>query len=407
MTISITSSNKDNDILYFSKKIDIANKRITTPIYILHDSLGKLHFPQNKTFIYETWKSLNLGTIKESFKSPELEVKFSQKVNSQSSSIDISKNLLINFLQITLDEKNTLDQIKDKEIQFLIDSLEAKSNFLTIPKIGFPSNYTYSTKLDSIKQYYHKSIEIAQTFNTNKKPIIVLIPKLLSYQISDFVEDLLKKDIMYFCFDFQGYSISNMFPQYKEFLRTFYLRDKNIFNEIVIQSINLNNPSNMNRGRPFPAHDLINPAMASDIIGLNHIARGGNGENKKNSKKGKKAKSGKQGKKSPQKINLINTSQYCYNRIQNVDDFFNNFPDKTPINESIFEPKNNKERIRFRREFNSLYINQEFDQIQQMILNNESIVNYLQNKELIKSEFRNKVMGTNQSIKLRKLQDFI
>ncbi|TXT63841.1 MAG: hypothetical protein BAJALOKI1v1_660022 [Promethearchaeota archaeon] len=220
----------------------------------------------------------------------------------------------------------------------------------------------------------------------NNKPIMAVIHPFVSNFMEDIVHTYLDLDIDLFCFNFEGSGLSNYFANYFQLLRELHRYDKNRFDQRIKYVINLRLPSNRYRNQPFPAEDMITPALATDIIGINHIA-GGFRPKPKPSRKKKKSK----GKRQKSNTNLIEIETYNYQRIASMDDFSNVFqkPLITPKFRD-FQNASYQNRNDFRRKFNYLNSNMELQVIHKKIRSNIPIIDTLRNKSGVQSDLMSK-----------------
>ncbi len=401
MTLTIRSVSKDNEIYSFAKDIEINNHRFQTPLPVKNPTIAQEVMLTSLTNeIYEFWTTFNIEEV--------VTAPFDNAIGTNIINRYRSKNVgaiktkpkifLTTYNGFTGNPFKVFDK---KLIEFLIDASYLNTDVVTFPII---QNIRETVNNNSILQDYLDFIdicyEVADTLNN--KPIMGIIPPVPPGYIPKIVEKYLSLDLMMFCFDFNGSSLSAFYPHYSQVFRTLNQLDKTKLEETIKYVINLKLPSNRNRYNPFPAEDLLTPSVGTDILGINHLSGG-------SSSKKLVAKKGKAPAKTTTKVNtnLLNTNEYTYHRIASKSEFdkvftnpiiqpsFQNFTSATYANRNMFQKK-----------FNYANLNLEMGSFYQKIKNNEPILKTLEKKIGIKDQIGNKVKGLDNYIKIKSLYDF-
>ncbi|MHA1426778.1 MAG: hypothetical protein ACTSQI_12395 [Candidatus Helarchaeota archaeon] len=399
MTLSIINSAIDNNIFFSAKRIDINGRRFRTPLNLLYSSVPNDQIPNSiQNRIYEIWKAYNFDDVRDLHRNMQQGVSFNRGLTRAVRPNNVQGELKVFFLALKSFQSNPFRVLNNNLLTFILDSIEGHSDFLTSPILQFDANLVSpSILLDQYLAFIQNCYDIIQTL-PNHRPLIGIIPRLPTSFIGRITRRYLQLDIPIFCFDFGGLNLSSYFPYYKEFLRQLYLHDPANFEEKIIYIINLRNPSNRNRNRPFPAHDIMIPAVASDFVGQNHIGRGGT-----------RARTRTTGprRRRIQNINLLDTNLYSYQRVgyrQEFQEIFSN-PIISP-SFSNFGSTNATLRNLFRHKFNYCEMSQEFDGLHDQILNNVPILNILRQKTGIRDEISRNIIGARSYIKARTLTSF-
>ncbi len=401
MASLVLKSYSDNDIFYSAKIIDVNRKKINTPFTVLNTNQNLSEIPSGfKNSLYEAWKTIRIQEIKESPYDNAIALRLKKMINLGNNKLAPSEPRIF-FLNLKGFEpgSNPFTILNDNLLKMLLDSYYLQTNVITFPIIQKITDIVKSTNLCAIYEgYIQKCYEIAETLNT--KPLMGVISAIPQNFIARVVKKYLALGITNFCFDFEGSSLSTYFPHYREFLRTIYLHDKNTFGEKLVQVINMKLPSNMNRNQPFPAEDMLTPAIGADIIGINH-AQFGRKELPPSTKQGKAKK------KSPVRINLLDIEQYSYHRVEFLDEFNKIFP-KAVVKPSFSEISRvtPQSRTDFSRAFNYCQSNQELSTIHNDIINNVPVVRLLNQKVGIRDQLDSKVRGMKNFVNSKKLDDF-
>jgi len=401
MASVVLKSHFDDDIFYSAKVIDVNRKRLNTPFTVLNTRQDINAIPSGfKNHFYEAWKTINIQEVKEAPFNNTIALSLRNKILSANNQALPSEPRIF-FLNLKGFDAGTnpFAILNENLLKMLLDSYYLQTNIIAFPIIQKITEVVKNASLCSLyEEYIQKCYDIAETLNT--KPIMGVIPAIPQNFIARIVKKYIALGISNFCFDFEGSSLSTYFPHYREFLRTLYLHDKKTFGEKLVHVINMKLPSNMNRNQPFPAEDMLTPAIGADIIGINHT-NFGRKELPLTSKQGK----GK--KKSPVRMNLLDIEQYSYHRVESLDEFKEIFPNAL-VKPSFSElaSVNAQNRTVFSRTFNYCQSNQELSNIHENIINNMSVVQILNQKAGIKDQLATKVRGMKNFVNSKKLDDF-
>ncbi len=401
MTLRIIKTAKDNDLYYYAKEIEVNNKRFETPFFVLHNSIPASDFPQlGFNRMYEIWKTLKISEMQNILTDPGVERNIAKKIASQNN--HITKNgAKTYFLAINGFEGNPLNFFNDQLIEFLISAVFLHTDIITFPIIRKLQFYITTPSLrDQLIDFIKNCYNIATTLNN--KPIMAVIQPFAIKYMGSIIKTYLDLGINLFCFNFEGSGLSGYYPNYFQVLRELYRYDKNTFDNKIKYIINLKLPSNTYRYQPYPAENMMTPALATDIIGINHIAGGFKPMKSASTKKGKKKTTIKRKKSN---TNLLDTNSYNYHRISTIGEFNSVF--HKPIikpNFPNFINANDNTRNYFRRKFNYLNTNIELQKLHGEIINNIPISKELQNKSGVQSDLFSKssILDTylhNRSIK--------
>ncbi|MHA1821358.1 MAG: hypothetical protein ACTSVC_12860 [Promethearchaeota archaeon] len=389
MNYRIIRSSSDDETLCNAKEVELSNIRFKTPNTVLHSDINPNSLPDiHNTYIYELWKRIEFKELEKAPMDNSVGIPLTQKINSIKR--DYMRGTLKNyFLSIKFNEKNPFSKIKKSHIKFLLDTVFPITNFIIFPLIHkVPEIITNSNLCKKYINYLEECYEIAATLNN--KPILGIIQPIPQNLIKNVVNFYIKKEVSTYCFDFNGYSLNSLFPNYKEFIRQLYLSDPHSFNEKFIYIINLKLPRNKGLTySSFPAEDLLLTPLKTDIIGINHISAGG-ASNIKRSKKRKKSK------RILKRINLLDTNNYLYQRISNKEEFNQHFQ-HTLITMPFQEVSaiSNTERTKFSRMFNYCEKSIELHNIHNDIINNSmSFFERTKNKQGITNHDKNRISST-------------
>ncbi|MHA1281635.1 MAG: hypothetical protein ACTSQP_03945 [Promethearchaeota archaeon] len=404
MPLNIRRIAKDNDIYYYAKEIEINAKRFQTPLSLKPPAISDFHLSdiQHNEF-YELWSTFKVNEIENAPFDDNISSKFISKINSQDSQ-KLRKASKIFFLSFKFDtfEENPFNRFNNRLIEFILDSVRLHTDVFTFPLIRnihkVINNQAILTKfLDFLQQIY----EIYDTLNN--KPIMGIIPPIPQGYIPQIVDLYNRLEIKMFCFDFCGSSLTKYYPHYFQLLRSLYHIDRDLFDESIKYILNLRLPVNRNWYQPFPAEDMILPALATDFLGLLHIGGGRNSTKiKKTMNKGQKKKH------SPKNTNLLNIDDYAYYRISTMEQFNEVF--KQPIIRPDFVDftvVNQKIKNEFKKKFNYSNMNIEMNQFHNSIINNEPIINIISQKINIKEDIHRKIQGLDDFIKFKDITDFL
>ncbi|MGV9172781.1 MAG: hypothetical protein ACOC35_09470 [Promethearchaeia archaeon] len=387
MTIRILRSVKDSDLYYYAKEIEINNKRFKTPFSVLHHSvptsdISQLHYSK----MYEIWKTLNISDLENVLSNSDLGREIAKKI-AERDNANTKNRPKTYFLNLKGFEGNPLKFFNDQLIEFLINAVFLHTDILLFPIIRKLHSYINTSSMkDQLIEFIEKCYEIATTLNN--KPIMAVIHPFAIKYIKPIIRKYLELGVKLFCFNFEGSGLSGYYPNYFQVLREIYRYDKKTYDDNVKYIINLRQPTNRNRYQPFPAEDMITPALSMDILGINHIA---GGRRPIKTKKKKKRKKGKKKKRKITNTNLLDTESYNYQRISSMRKFNSVFSD--PIiqpNFPNFVNTNYTKRNEFRRRFNYLNQNVEFQRLHREIIANSPISNELQKKSGVQSDLFSK-----------------
>ncbi len=404
MPLNIRRIEKDNDIYYYAKEIEINGKRFQTPLSLKHSSIANFHVAniQHNEF-YEIWNTIKISDIENAPFDTKISNSFISKIKSQDSQ-NIRSTSKIFFLSFKFDnfERNPFNKFNNRLIEFIIDSVRLHTDIFTFPLIRDIQNVINNNNvLTTFLDFLQRTFNIYDTLNN--KPIMGIIPPIPQGFIPQVVDLYYRLGIQMFCFDFCGSGLTKFYPHYFQLLRTLYRIDREFFNESIKYILNLRLPVNRYWYKPYPAEDMILPAIATDFLGINHIVGGGVSGKKKKKIKGKTEK-----KKSPQNTNLLNTEDYAYHRILDMNHFNDIF--KNPLiypDFSDFSCASYNSRMEFRKKFNYGNMNLEFNILHNFIMNNESILEVLNQKSIIQEDIHRKIRGLDGFIKSRAITDFL
>ncbi|MHA1657675.1 MAG: hypothetical protein ACTSUT_00960 [Promethearchaeota archaeon] len=402
MTLTIKSVSKDSEIHSFAKEIEINNHRFQTPFPVKNPTIAQETMPTTLTNeIYEFWSTFSIKDV--------LNAPFDNAIGDKIINRFRDKNIgnLKNKPKIFLTsykniEGNPFKVFDKKLIEFMIDANYLYTDVVTFPIIhGVREIVNNNSILQDYLDFIDLCFEVADTLNN--KPIMGIIPPIPPGYIPKIVEKFLSLDLMMFCFDFNGSSLSAYYPHYSQIFRTLYNIDKTKLEEIIKYTINLRLPSNRNRYNPFPAEDLLTPSVGTDILGINHLSGG-----RPTSKTTKKKKTRTPATATPKvNTNLLNTNEYTYHRISSKTEFDKVFT--APIIQpsfSDFTTATYADRNTFQKKFNYANLNVEMNNLHKKIKNNVPILKILENKLGIKDQIRNKVKWLDNYIKIKSLYDF-
>ncbi|MFX0134562.1 MAG: hypothetical protein ACFFDN_13055, partial [Candidatus Hodarchaeota archaeon] len=385
MSFRIIRTEKDIDFYYYAKEIEINRNRFKTPIVLKHKSIPNLNIQSiHRNEIYEIWKSFRVNEIQNVLSNATDSRNFINKISTEINSITRNQPKSY-FLAIKNFQNNPLNFFSDQLIEFLIDSVYLHTDIISLPIIRRIEDFITNVNLrDQYITFIENCLQIANTLNN--KPIMAVIPPLAPAYIPPLVEAYLNLDINIFCFDFSGSSLSTYYPLYFQLLRTIYRYDRGTFEEKVKYIINLKTPVNRNRYMPFPAEDMMTPALAVDLIGFNHLS-GGSRPRTQSTVRSRTSRR----RSSPSNTNLLNVDSYFYHRIANMNEFNNIF--QNPLIQPMFNNFSTatlNERNDFRRKFNYFNMNTDLLQFHNRIINNNPIQNDLRNKSGIAYDLNSK-----------------
>ena len=402
MTLRIKSVSKDNEIYSFAKEIEINNYRFQTPFPVKNPTISQETMPSSlPNEMYEFWSTFN---IKDVLNAP-IDNKVGDKIINRfrnKNTRDVKNKPKIFLTSYKNIKGNPFKVFDDKLLEFMIDASYLYTDIVTFPIIhGVRDVVNNNSILQDYLVFIDKCHKIADTLNN--KPIMGIIPPIPQFFIRKIVEKFVSLDLMMFCFDFNGSSLSAYYPHYSQVFRTLYDIDKTKLEETIKYVINLRLPSNRNRYNPFPAEDLLIPSIGTDILGINHLSGG-----RPTTKTPKKKKS-KRPAKTTTKVNtnLLNTDEYNYHRISDRTKFNKIFPN--PLIQPSFQNFTTATYIKrntFQKKFNYANLNVEMNSLHQKIKNNEPTLKILANKIGIKDQIRNKVNWLDNFIKTKSLYDF-
>ncbi|MHA1439529.1 MAG: hypothetical protein ACTSPD_18320, partial [Promethearchaeota archaeon] len=371
MPLDIRNVAKDNDIYYYAKEVEINGRRFQTPLPLKHPSISEFHLADiQRNEFYELWSTFKIKDVENAPFDPDISNKFISKINSLDSQ-NLKNKSKIFFLSFKFDafEGNPFNRFNERLTEFILDSVRLHTDVFTFPLIRnihkvINNNAILTNLLDFIEQTY----EIYDTLNN--KPIMGIIPPVPQGYIPEIVELYNRLEIEMFCFDFCGSSLTKYYPHYFQLLRSLYRLDRDLFNNSIKYTLNLRLPVNRNWYQPFPAEDMVLPALATDFIGLLHI--GGGISPTKAKKAGRKTKKKK---KSPKNTNLLNIEDYAYHRVSTMKQFNEIF--KHPIirpNFTDFTDAKQNLRTDFKKKFNYGNMNLEMSNLHNSIMNNEPVL---------------------------------
>lgn len=401
MTLTIKSVSKDNEIYSFAKEIEINKYRFQTPFPVKNPTIAQETMPSSlKNELYEFWNTFSITEVVNApFNNTVGDKIINRYRNKNTGNLkDKPKIFLTSYKNI---EGNPFKVFDKKLIEFMIDASYLYTDVVTFPVIhGVRDVVNNNSILEAYLDFIDICYEVADTLNN--KPIMGIIPPIPQGYIPKIVEKYLSLDLMMFCFDFNGSSLSAYYPHYSQVFRTLYNYDKTKLEEIIKYVINLRLPSNRNRYNPFPAEDLLIPSVGTDILGINHLSGGSSTPKTPKKKKGKKP-----AKKTRVNTNLLNTNEYTYHRISAKSEFDKVFtkpiilPDFPNFTTATYSKRNT-----FQKKFNYSNLNIEMNDLHHKIKNNEPILKILEKKIGIKDQIRNKVNWLDNFIKTRSLFDF-
>ena len=321
MASVVIRSSISNEIFYSTKSIEINKKKLSTPFAVLNPAQKKVNIPpESKNILLEYWKSINIQEVKDAPISHETGLLLTKRIQSAvRGSMPNEPRVFYLNLKGFNPGSNPLTILDEGLIKSLLDAYYLFTNVIAFPIIQKITNIITSENLCEIyEDYIQKCYEIAETLNT--KPLMGIIPPIPQNFVSRIVKKYLSLEITNFCFDFEGSGLSTYFPNYREFIRTLYLNDKDAFADNLIAITNLKLPSNTNRNQPFPADDMITPAIGVDIVGINHASFGR--KDLPSVQMGGRPK-----KKTPVRMNLLDVQDYTYHRVGSLDEFNQIFKD--------------------------------------------------------------------------------
>ena len=373
MSFRIIRAEKDNEFYYYAKEVEINRIRFRTPLVLKHKSIPNLNIP-NRNEIYEIWKTFRTIDIQNVLNNANDSRRFINKINSDITSLTRNRPKIY-FLAVKDFQNNPLNFFSDQLIEFLLDSIYLNTEIITFPIIRRIEDFIGNRNLlDDYIRFIENSFQIANTLNN--KPIMAMIPPLAPAYIPQLVTAYLNLGINIFCFDFCGSGLSAYYPLYFQLLRTIYRYDRRTFQEKIKYIINLRIPVNRNRYQPFPAEDMMTPALAVDLIGFNHLS-GGSRIRPQPSPRRRATR----GRRTISNTNLLNTDSYLYHRISSINEFNDVF--QNPLIQptfNSFQRASVDERNGFRRKFNYINMNTELLQFHNNIINNNPVINDLNNR---------------------------
>ena len=273
MTLTIKSVSKDNEIYSFAKEIEINNLRFQTPFPMKNPTISQETMPSSlPNEMYEFWSTFNINDILNAPIDNTVGDKIINRFRNKNTGNvkNKPKIFLTSYKNI---EGNPFNIFNDNIIEFMIDASYLYTDIVTFPIVhGVREVVNNRTILQDYLDFIDRCHKIAETLNN--KPIMGIIPPIPQGFIRKIVEKFLSLDLMMFCFDFNGSSLSAYYPHYSQVFRTLYDYDKTKLEETIKYVINLRLPSNRNRYNPFPAEDLLIPSVGTDILGINHMSGG-------------------------------------------------------------------------------------------------------------------------------------
>jgi len=402
MNLRIKSVSKDNEIYSFAKEIEINNHRFQTPFPVKNPTISQETMPSSlPNELYEFWSTFNIMDVINAPTDNKVGDKIINRFRNKNTG-DVQNKPKIFLTSYKNFKGNPFRFFDDKLLEFMIDSSYLYTDIVTFPIIhGVRDVVNNNSILQDYLDFIDLCHKIADTLNN--KPIMGIIPPIPQAYIRKIVEKFVSLDLMMFCFDFNGSSLSAYYPHYSQVFRTLYDIDKTKLEETIKYVINLRIPSNRNRNNPFPAEDLLMPSLGTDILGINHLSGG------RSPTKTQKKKKSKKPTKTTTKVNtnLLNTDQYNYHRISDRAEFNKVFPN--PLIQPRFQnftTATYKKRNTFQKKYNYANLNVEMNSLHQKIKKNEPILKILTNKIGIKDQIRNKVNWLDTFIKTKSLYDF-
>ncbi len=404
MPLDIRNVAKDNDIYYYAKEIEINGRKFQTPLSLKPPAISEFHLAdiQHNEF-YEIWSSFKINDVENAPFDPTVSNKFISKINSLDSQ-SLRNTSKIFFLSFNFDtfEGNPFNRFNDRLIEYILDSVRLHTDVFTFPLIrNIHKVINNQAILTNLLDFLQQTYEIYDTLNN--KPIMGIIPPVPQGYIPQIVDLYNRLEIKMFCFDFCGSSLTKFYPHYFQLLRSLYTLDRDLFNESIKYTINLRLPVNRNWYQPFPAEDMILPALATDFLGLLHIGGGRSPAKDKKTGKGTKKK-----KRSPINTNLLNIKDYAYHRIPSMEKF-NEIFEQPIIHPTFtdFTTANQNSRTEFKKKFNYGNMNLEMSNLHNTIMNNEPIMDIINQKVNIQEDIDRKIRGLDNFIKFKDITDFL
>ncbi len=404
MTLTVLKSEADAETFYTAKEIRLNGRDIKTPIPLIHSEVENTQLPISlQDSMVEIWKTLDFkkNEIGQLNSDNAINAKIGSELNRSVPS-NLKNRMKCYFISFKgfPQNSNPFALLDEDTCSYFLDQIRQLSDFITIPIIhNFEQLNVNDALFEDYEHYVRSSVETARVLNT--KPIMAIVPFIARKFMKPVAELFLSLDVSCFCFDFNGHTLATHFPHYMQFLRTLYLLDRSKFQKSVIYAINLKMPSNAYRNHPFPAEDMVLPAIGADFIGFNHVG----GFKKKKSKKGGAPKPPA---KKQIRVNLLNAEDYLYYRIGTINEFHTIFPNPIiPLTFQDFSQVSTNMKNEFKRGFDFCQKNQEFSQIHKVIMNNESVMTILNQKKGIQQDIRSKIRSLKGYVNTRSITDFL
>jgi len=373
--IKISKQIFDDDVYIKSEKLKINNKTVQTPIksFTLNDLRRDVHINDKVKGVNEVFKNFKKDSLKK-FVSGEKDITY------------IHKNITRDLKKTSPDEINfcftKLDYEKfpeGKEIDMLTNVAYIYSDATPLPLIHnlFKPNQDAQKTYDKFTDFM---IECINSINRlNNKPILGVIPSSMppSY-IESLIEFYHDYDITSFAFDFENKTHVGLNSHLREMMISIINLD--ILNESFTYSCNTQRGKASRGANVTKANDILVYNYGFDIVGNSHM--------------GMKLPSDvatKLNNRNPTSIRLFNNNDYGHYRWDNVDLIAEFYPfNKTEISIDFFNPKGNVTRSReCQKLFNNEMFGLELLKYKQLLKENESTVNYLETKNMIKEDLTN------------------
>ena len=379
----------DDDSLYVTKDLCINGKKLTTPIKSLNLSKtnSKLLFNDKTKGINELYKrfSLNKDSKKNAIfnvlNTPDKLDKLNYELNSLTRKTDTDTE--INILFIEYDDTKYPEK---KPLEFILDTSYEYSDITPLPIVPkLPQRINSESEFQKYITFLEESIEIIETLN--HKPIMGIVPPTLLF-IPEIIDFYAKKEIDSFVFDFDGKTPLSMRQTIRSFMRS--LKEHDLLENSFIHSINANQGRFNKDANVVGAKDILSFGLGFDSMGERHKPL-----------KGPKEFFEKLQNRDENKLRLFNKEDYGYykispNEIQDV------YPKDSIIKMDSFANENLDLR-NLQKSFNLEQIGLETLRLRE-IINEQSALEYLSNKPLVKKEDYKKIARMKKEISRKQTQ---
>lgn len=383
--VRISKENIDDDVYIKSEKLRVNHKTIKTPIksFDMTKLRADTEISENVKGVNEIFKVFTVDKLKEFTSGIRDESEIHRQINTPCNKTNENE---LNFCFIRIDDEKIP---KEDEINF-------------ITNIGY--QYSDATPLPLSNAFFKEGTDAFETFDKyvtfmgdciesinrlNNKPILGIIPSRMPSRFVKYLVDFYhENDVTSFAFDFDGRVHSGVISHMRELM-------------IAINNLDLSTESftyscNTAIGKPSKgtnitkANDILVYSFGFDVMGDNHIPM------KLHPDVIKKLKE----RSNDSRIRLFNSGDYGHYKHDNLNDAQHMYPSsETNIPFGVFQGTNKKKHADSQRLFNSERVGLELVKYRELLGQNESAYQYLQNKGQITKDLP-KILDYRRDMKL-------